>query len=176
MEGYAREAERMVLEGATPRQVDVDIGVDGQRHRIDFGLLTGKNMTVYGQTEVTRDLMDARAACGAVTIYDAGSVALHHIAGSKPKVTFRRHGVAQELECDSIKPGEVQGSLWGVSRRTRKQQGPNPSSALCLFCPLFCPAFSAFSASHILEALSVGTVGCYCPLPKRWHSPVLRYA
>jgi p-hydroxybenzoate 3-monooxygenase len=80
----------------------VEIGHAGGRHRIDLGALTGKSVTVYGQTEVTRDLMDARAACGAVTIYGAESVVLHDIAGSKPQVTFRRHGVAQEVECDFI--------------------------------------------------------------------------
>ena len=42
------------------------------RHRVDLNALTGgKRVTVYGQTELTRDLMDARAACGAKTVYEA---------------------------------------------------------------------------------------------------------
>ena len=50
------------------------------RQRIDLHALTGgKRVTVYGQTEVTRDLMDARAACGASTVYEAAEVALHGI-------------------------------------------------------------------------------------------------
>jgi p-hydroxybenzoate 3-monooxygenase len=106
-------ASRLRLEGLV--HTAVEIGLDGRRHRIDFGALTGRSMTVYGQTEVTRDLMDARAACGGVTIYDADSVCLHDIAGSKPKVTFRRHGGAHEIECDFIAGCD---GYHGVSRRS----------------------------------------------------------
>jgi len=49
----------------------IELCFDGKRHRIDLQGLTGKSVTVYGQTEVTRDLMDARAAAGAKTVYEA---------------------------------------------------------------------------------------------------------
>jgi p-hydroxybenzoate 3-monooxygenase len=47
------------------------ICVEGVRHRIDFKALTGKAVTVYGQTEITRDLMEARAEVDAPSIYEA---------------------------------------------------------------------------------------------------------
>ena len=52
----------------------VQICVDGVRHRLSFKALTGKTVTVYGQTEITRDLMDGRAAAGAKTVYAASEV------------------------------------------------------------------------------------------------------
>ena len=52
-----------------------DLLFKGARHRINMNQLTGgKNVMVYGQTEVTRDLMDARQAAGLPTIYEAGNV------------------------------------------------------------------------------------------------------
>ena len=58
----------------------------GQRHRIDLFGLTGKRVTVYGQTEVTRDLMEARAAKGLTTVYSAANVSLHDFDGERPRV------------------------------------------------------------------------------------------
>ena len=50
------------------------LGFDGRSHRIDLQQLTGgKQVMVYGQTEVTKDLMDARAAAGLTTVYEARS-------------------------------------------------------------------------------------------------------
>jgi p-hydroxybenzoate 3-monooxygenase len=77
------------------------ICVDGVRHRIDFKELTGKTVMVYGQTEITKDLMDGRAACGAPTIYGADDVALHDIS-DQPRVTYRVAGKAHEIACDFI--------------------------------------------------------------------------
>jgi len=76
--------------------------VDGVRHRIDFRALTGKTVVVYGQTEITRDLMDGRARSGGVTEYEAIDVSLHDFAGSKPRVTYRLDGREREIECDFI--------------------------------------------------------------------------
>src|SRR5215468_8650347 len=64
----AGAGERMHREGLV--HDGTQICVEGVRHRIDFRELTGKTVTVYGQTEITHDLMDARAAAGAVTIYE----------------------------------------------------------------------------------------------------------
>ncbi|MCP5287237.1 MAG: 4-hydroxybenzoate 3-monooxygenase [Burkholderiaceae bacterium] len=74
----------------------------GQSHRIELKQLTGKTVVVYGQTEVTRDLMDARAAAGLPTIYEADDVAVHDFDGTAPHVTFTKDGVAQRLDCDFI--------------------------------------------------------------------------
>jgi p-hydroxybenzoate 3-monooxygenase len=79
------------------------LGYRNSEHRIDLHALTGgKNVMVYGQTEVTRDLMDARAAAGLTTVYEAQDVALHDFDSAKPRVTYRKDGMAHELHCDFI--------------------------------------------------------------------------
>jgi len=80
----------------------VEIGFQGRRHRIALKALVGKSVTVYGQTEMTRDLMDARAQCGATSIYEAEDVQLHDLTGTSPRVTYRVHGVAHEIACDFV--------------------------------------------------------------------------
>jgi p-hydroxybenzoate 3-monooxygenase len=75
----------------------------GRRHRIDMNRLTGgKNVTVYGQTELTRDLMDARQADGSSTVYEAKNVAVHDFDRQRPRVTYETGGAAHEIECDFI--------------------------------------------------------------------------
>jgi p-hydroxybenzoate 3-monooxygenase len=78
------------------------LAFNGQVHRIDLHALTGKRVVVYGQTEVTRDLMDARAAAGLPTVYEAEGVTLHGFDGAKPWVTYTKDGKAERLECDFI--------------------------------------------------------------------------
>jgi p-hydroxybenzoate 3-monooxygenase len=73
----------------------------GRRHRIDLKGLTGKSVMVYGQTEVTQDLMDLREATGGKTIYDAGEVSLHDVDG-QPSVTYLKDGVTHRIDCDFI--------------------------------------------------------------------------
>ena len=80
----------------------IELAFDGQRHRIDLKALTGKAVTVYGQTEITRDLMQARAAAGLTTIYDAEDVTLLEIDGQRPRLAYRHQGEDRELECDFI--------------------------------------------------------------------------
>ena len=92
----------------------IDIGFNGLRHRIDFRTLVGKPVTVYGQTEITHDLMEARAATGATSIYEAESVTLSDVTG-KPRVSFVHKGEQRELECDFIAGCD---GYHGVSRRT----------------------------------------------------------
>ncbi|SEF56401.1 4-hydroxybenzoate 3-monooxygenase [Bosea lathyri] len=80
-----------------------DLLFGGQRHRIALDRLTGgRHVTIYGQTEMTRDLMDLRAAQGGKTVFEAGDVALHDFDGASPYVTFRTGGVTQRLDCDFI--------------------------------------------------------------------------
>ena len=63
---------------------------DGERLiRIDVAELTGQHVVVYGQTELTRDLMDAREERGLQVIYEAEDVALHDVGGEAPFVTYR---------------------------------------------------------------------------------------
>jgi p-hydroxybenzoate 3-monooxygenase len=74
------------------------LSFDGDQHRIDFTELVGRHVTVYGQTEVTRDLMDAREG---KTFYETEEVALHDLEGN-PHVTYRKDGVTQRIDCDYI--------------------------------------------------------------------------
>lgn len=79
------------------------LAFNGRRERIDLKSLTnGKTVMVYGQTEVTRDLMHARSEAGALSIYEAADVQLHDFYTDKPRVTFVKEGETVELECDYI--------------------------------------------------------------------------
>jgi len=91
------------------------ICVEGVRHRIDFKALTGKVVTVYGQTEITRDLMEARAEVDAPSIYEAYDVGLHDFSGIHPRVTYRHDGKNGEITCDFIAGCD---GFHGVSRKT----------------------------------------------------------
>lgn len=76
---------------------------DNRDHRIDlFDLTGGKRVMVYGQTELTRDLIDRRERDGGVTIYDAVNVSPSGFDGDHPYVTFEKEGVAQRIDCDFI--------------------------------------------------------------------------
>ncbi len=75
----------------------------GKRHRIDMHALTGgSRVMVYGQTEVTQDLMDARAAAGLTTVYEAANVQVHDFDGATPRVTYEKDGQTHTLTCDFI--------------------------------------------------------------------------
>ncbi len=92
---------RMRAQGLSHRGIELCFG--GTRHRIDMHALTGgRHVTVYGQTEVTRDLMEARAAHGPATVYQAADVRLHDFDGNAPRVAYTHGGVACTLHCDFI--------------------------------------------------------------------------
>ena len=79
------------------------LGFDGRSHRIDLQQLTGgKQVMVYGQTEVTKDLMDARAAAGLSTVYEAQNVSLHDFDTTRPRVRYTKDGVEHTVQCDFI--------------------------------------------------------------------------
>jgi p-hydroxybenzoate 3-monooxygenase len=76
---------------------------DGERLiRIDLQELTGGHVVVYGQTEITRDLMDACGERGLEVIYGAANVALHEIDGDAPHVTYDRDGTSHRIDCRFI--------------------------------------------------------------------------
>ncbi|MCO4861082.1 4-hydroxybenzoate 3-monooxygenase [Cupriavidus sp. WGlv3] len=93
----------------------IELSFDGQRHRIDLHALVGRSVTVYGQTEVTRDLMAARQEAGITTVYDAQEVSLHDFDGARPLVRYRKDGVAHEIHCDYIAGCD---GFHGVSRQS----------------------------------------------------------
>ncbi|ATN13504.1 4-hydroxybenzoate 3-monooxygenase [Pseudomonas sp. FDAARGOS_380] len=90
------DAEGLVHDG-------FDIALNGQLTSIDLKALTGgQSVMIYGQTEVTRDLMAARAAAGAITLYEASNVQPHDLKSEQPWLTFEHEGQAYRLECDYV--------------------------------------------------------------------------
>lgn len=107
-------SERMEKEGLIHDGFELAIG--GRLERIDLKELTGgKTVVVYGQTEVTRDLMNARKACGAQTIYQADNVAIHDMKSDAPYITYEKDGVAQRIDCDYVAGCD---GYHGVSRKS----------------------------------------------------------
>lgn len=93
----------------------VELGFDGDTQRIDFNVLIGRHVMVYGQTEVTRDLMEARQS---TTIYEAEDVELHDFDTDHPHVTYSKNGVMQRLDCDFIAGCD---GYHGISRQSVPQ-------------------------------------------------------
>ena len=92
---------RVAAEGTVHHSIE--LVYRNTRHPIDVtGLTGGKVVTAYGQTEVTKDLMDARAAAGLTTVYSAADVSIHGFDGNSPVVRFRQNGELKELACDFI--------------------------------------------------------------------------
>ncbi|MDC7689322.1 4-hydroxybenzoate 3-monooxygenase [Vogesella indigofera] len=107
-------AERMDREGLV--HDGIELIYNGRRDRIDLKELTGGDtVVVYGQTEVTRDLMEARTASGAMTIYEAANVQPHELKGEKPYITFEKNGETVRLDCDYIAGCD---GFHGVSRQS----------------------------------------------------------
>jgi p-hydroxybenzoate 3-monooxygenase len=92
--------ERVHAEGL--RHDGTELAFGGGLHRIDFNALTGRHVMVYGQTEVTRDLMAARAQAALPTWYEAEHVAIADYQSAHPRVTFEKDGVRHQIECDFI--------------------------------------------------------------------------
>src|SRR3954466_5593827 len=80
----------------------VELAFGGARHRMHLHAATGKTVMIYGQTEVTRDLMTARADAGLTTVYEAADVTPHDFASDKPRVSYIKDGVTHEIACDFI--------------------------------------------------------------------------
>jgi len=92
--------ERMHREGIVHEGVYLQF--DGERHRIDFDALTGKAIVIYGQTEVVKDLIEARLATGRPLLFEVEDVSVHDVESDRPEIRFRHDGVEQRLECDVI--------------------------------------------------------------------------
>lgn len=120
MVGLLEEAgvdQRMKAEGY-PHD-GFELAFDGRRVRIALDELTGgKRVMVYGQTEVTRDLMEAREKAGARTIYEAENVQPHDLESDQPYITFEKNGETVRLDCDYIAGCD---GYHGVSRQSIPQ-------------------------------------------------------
>jgi p-hydroxybenzoate 3-monooxygenase len=119
----AGAGERMHREGL-PHD-GFDMAFDGRRHRVDlFGLTGGKRVMIYGQTEVTRDLMDKRDATGGTTVYEAVDVAPRDFGGERPYVTYEKDGATHRIDCDFIAGCD---GYHGISRKSV------PEAAIALY-------------------------------------------
>jgi len=95
----------------------IELAFAGARHRIDMKAATGKTVMIYGQTEVTLDLMNARRAAGLTTVYEASGVKPHDFDTGHPRVTYLKDGVSHEIACDFIAGCD---GFHGVSRASVK--------------------------------------------------------
>ncbi len=76
---------------------------DGERLiRIDITKLTGKHVVVYGQTELTRDLIAAAPERGLDIVFEAKDAAIHDADSDAPYVTYAKNGVSHRIDCAFI--------------------------------------------------------------------------
>ncbi len=79
-----------------------EMAFDGRVHRIDLKGLARKQVTIYGQTEIQKDLGDARFEADGDVRYEASDIAVHDLGSGRPRVTFVHQGRTQTIECDFI--------------------------------------------------------------------------
>ena len=124
--------ERIAAEGDEHRGIYLqwtDHG-HGERHHLDFVDHVGRSVWIYGQTEVTKDLMAAREKAGRQAFYEVSDVALHDLGSDRPSVTFTdRTGVDQRIEADAVAGcdgfhGPSRGSIPHGVRRTWERVYP----------------------------------------------------
>ena len=92
--------ERMKAEGML--HWGINIGINGDLHRIDFKALVNKRVTIYGQQEVVKDLVQRRLADGGPLLFEVDGVSVHEMTSQRPKIRFTHEGKAQEIACDFI--------------------------------------------------------------------------
>jgi p-hydroxybenzoate 3-monooxygenase len=88
---------------------------DGHRHRIDLAGLVDKKVMVYGQTELTKDLIAQRLDSGAQIVFNASNVRIDNVTSSAPRVSYEQAGTAHVLECDYVAGCD---GFHGVARQT----------------------------------------------------------
>ncbi len=107
-------ADRMDREGLP--HSGTQIAFNNELRRIDFHKYAeGKQVVVYGQTEITADLMEAREASGAPAIYEVANVEIHDVTCDSPYVLFEKDGEQQRIDCDYVAGCD---GFHGVSRKT----------------------------------------------------------
>ena len=80
----------------------VSLAFAGRSIRVDLKTLAGTSVSVYGQTEVTKDLIDALTAAGAQMVFEAADVSIEGFNGQNPIVRYQQGGKSHELTCDFI--------------------------------------------------------------------------
>ncbi|WBU59892.1 4-hydroxybenzoate 3-monooxygenase [Paracoccus albus] len=106
-------ATRLHQEGYVHDGTQIAFG--GEMFHVDFKALTGTPVIVYGQTEVTRDLYDAREAAGAQTEFEVDHVVIHDADTDAPHVTYEQNGQEKRIDCDFVAGCD---GFHGVSRNT----------------------------------------------------------
>jgi p-hydroxybenzoate 3-monooxygenase len=80
----------------------INVGINGELHRIDFKALVNKRVTIYGQQEVVKDLVAQRIADGGSLLFEVDDVSIHEMTGAQPKIRFTHEGRPHEINCDFI--------------------------------------------------------------------------
>ena len=93
--GARLEREGIVHDG-------IHLQFEGERHRMPFRELTGRSIVIYGQTEIVKDLIAARARSGLPLFFEADDVAVHDLVAERPRITFVHEGRRHEIECDVL--------------------------------------------------------------------------
>ncbi|HKI50277.1 MAG TPA: 4-hydroxybenzoate 3-monooxygenase, partial [Desulfobacteria bacterium] len=110
----ARVNTRMDREGIIHN--GFSLAFEGRQERIDLnGLTGGSTIMVYGQTEVTKDLINARLEAGGVLEYEAPAVAVEDIDSKTPRIIYEKEGERHELVCDFVAGCD---GYHGVSRQS----------------------------------------------------------
>lgn len=106
-------SERMDREGL-PHD-GFDLCFDGEHHRIDLSALVNKQVMVYGQTELTKDLFEAHAAQGTQLILSVEETEIVDATGDRPTIRFKKDGEQHEVRCEFVVGCD---GFHGVSRQT----------------------------------------------------------
>ena len=93
--GARMRREGLVHEG-------IEIAFKNEKHHVHFQSLVGSSVMIYGQTEVTRDLMDARKAAGGTVLYEAEAIGIEGVDTDTPRIRYRHEGQEKTLECDFV--------------------------------------------------------------------------
>lgn len=92
--------ERLRKEGLVHE--GIDIGINGERRRIDFKALVNKTITIYGQQEVVKDLIAARLAQGGEIEFEVSDTSVDRLDSERPIIRYKKNGEPREIECDFI--------------------------------------------------------------------------
>lgn len=110
----ARVNERMDREGLV--HGGFSLAFDGRMEYIDMHKWTGgSSVMVYGQTEITRDLIEARLTDGGIIEYEAPAIAIENFLDGKPRIIYAKNGERRELGCDFVAGCD---GYHGVSRKS----------------------------------------------------------
>jgi p-hydroxybenzoate 3-monooxygenase len=92
--------ERMRREGMVHH--GIELRFNRESHRVDLYALTGRAITVYGQHEVVKDLIEARLRSGGQVCFEVDHVSIHDFNGASPRIRFTKDGEPREIVCDFI--------------------------------------------------------------------------